>query len=74
MPKLKPFSPKELIKILEELGFEFAGQKGSHAKYKKALQRVVKTIKTFKYCITLFVYTCRRFWFLSGLKKKLWMT
>lgn len=33
MPKL--FSSKEIIKILEQQGFIFVSQKGSHAKYRK---------------------------------------
>ena len=33
MPKLKPVSPKELIKIIEKLGYRFLRQKGSHATF-----------------------------------------
>jgi predicted RNA binding protein YcfA (HicA-like mRNA interferase family) len=33
MPKLKPVSTKELIKILKKLNYEFLRQKGSHATY-----------------------------------------
>ena len=31
MPKLKPLSPNQLIKIIGLLGFKFLRQKGSHA-------------------------------------------
>lgn len=33
MPKLKPLSSNELIKIVEKLGYSFLRQKGSHATY-----------------------------------------
>ncbi|MDD5162638.1 MAG: type II toxin-antitoxin system HicA family toxin [Candidatus ainarchaeum sp.] len=33
MPKLKLLAPKELIKIIEKLGFKFLRQKGSHATF-----------------------------------------
>ena len=33
MPKLKPISSKQLIKIIEKLGFKFLRQKGSHATF-----------------------------------------
>ncbi len=33
MPKLKPLSPHELIKIIEKLGYSFVRQKGSHATF-----------------------------------------
>lgn len=32
MPKLSPINAKDLIKILEKLGFEVIHQKGSHAR------------------------------------------
>lgn len=32
MPKLSPINAKELIKILEKLGFERVHQKGSHVR------------------------------------------
>ncbi|RAI91634.1 type II toxin-antitoxin system HicA family toxin [Algoriphagus yeomjeoni] len=31
---MKPITPKELIKILESLGFEFQRSKGSHQVFK----------------------------------------
>ena len=31
MPKLKPLTPKELIRLIEKRGFRFQRQKGSHA-------------------------------------------
>ena len=33
MPKLKPLSSEQLIKILKKIGFNFVRQKGSHATY-----------------------------------------
>lgn len=33
MPKLKPLSPRQLIKIVEKRGFKFLRQKGSHATF-----------------------------------------
>jgi len=33
MPKIPPLKPKEVIKILEENGFVFERQKGSHKMY-----------------------------------------
>ncbi|MBI4044754.1 MAG: type II toxin-antitoxin system HicA family toxin [Candidatus Diapherotrites archaeon] len=41
MPKLKPLSPNELIKIVEKLGFRFARQKGSHATYANPEGKIV---------------------------------
>ena len=41
MPKLKPVSPNELIKIVEKLGFRFVRQKGSHATYANSEGRIV---------------------------------
>jgi predicted RNA binding protein YcfA (HicA-like mRNA interferase family) len=35
MPKIPPFKPKEVIKILEQNGFVFARQKGSHKMFVK---------------------------------------
>lgn len=35
MPKLPALKPKQVIKVLEKAGFEFARQKGSHAMYVK---------------------------------------
>lgn len=34
MPKLSPVNAKELIKILQKLGFEIVHQKGSHVRLK----------------------------------------
>ena len=36
MPKLSPINSKDLIKILEKLGFENVHQKGSHVRMKHA--------------------------------------
>jgi predicted RNA binding protein YcfA (HicA-like mRNA interferase family) len=36
MPKLPPLSGGELIRALERLGFERAGQSGSHVKLRRA--------------------------------------
>ncbi|HLD58096.1 MAG TPA: type II toxin-antitoxin system HicA family toxin [archaeon] len=33
MPKLRPLAPKQLVKIIEKLGFRFLRQKGSHATF-----------------------------------------
>lgn len=41
MPKLKPLSPKELSKILENAGYNFIRQKGSHATYANHEGRIV---------------------------------
>jgi len=41
MPKLKPLSPKHLIKAIEKLGYRFLRQKGSHATYANASGRIV---------------------------------
>ena len=41
MPKLKPLSPKQLIKIIEKLDYRFLRQKGSHATYVNARGRIV---------------------------------
>lgn len=37
MPKLKPLSGKEVIKIFLSFGFEVASQKGSHIKLRRIL-------------------------------------
>lgn len=34
MRKIRSFTSKELTKLLERHGFELAGQRGSHAKYR----------------------------------------
>lgn len=39
MPKL--YSSKEIIKVLENFGFRFISQKGSHGKYKNRNGRTV---------------------------------
>lgn len=36
MPKLPPLSGRDLIRALERLGFEQAGQRGSHVKLRRA--------------------------------------
>ncbi|MBU2099991.1 type II toxin-antitoxin system HicA family toxin [Candidatus Micrarchaeota archaeon] len=41
MPKLKPLSSGDLIKIVKKLGFEFSRQKGSHATFVSRDKRVV---------------------------------
>ena len=41
MPKLKPLSPKKLIKIIENLGFKFLRQKGSHATFVSSENKIV---------------------------------
>jgi predicted RNA binding protein YcfA (HicA-like mRNA interferase family) len=41
MPKLKPISSRQLIKIVKKLGFEFARQKGSHATFVNKDGRIV---------------------------------
>ena len=41
MPKLKPLSPKQLIKIIEKLGFKFLRQKGSHATFINKENKIV---------------------------------
>lgn len=41
MPKLKPLSPKQLIKIIEKLGYKFLRQKGSHATFAKQEKIVI---------------------------------
>lgn len=35
MPKLPPLSGQEVMRGLEKLGFELAGQRGSHAKLRR---------------------------------------
>ncbi len=35
MPKLKPLSGKDVIKILNKFGFEIETQKGSHVKLRR---------------------------------------
>jgi len=37
MPKLKALSGKEVIGVLEELGFSVVNQKGSHVKLKRVV-------------------------------------
>lgn len=37
MPKLKPLSGKEVVKIFLSLGFEVASQRGSHIKLRRTL-------------------------------------
>ncbi len=39
MHKLKVLSGKELVKIFESFGFEVAGQKGSHVKLKRYIEK-----------------------------------
>ncbi|MFH1390855.1 MAG: type II toxin-antitoxin system HicA family toxin [Candidatus Diapherotrites archaeon] len=41
MPKLKALSPKQLVKIIENLGYKFLRQKGSHATYVSPEKRIV---------------------------------
>jgi len=41
MPKLKPVSPKQLIKIIEKLGYRFLRQKGSHATFANAEGKIL---------------------------------
>ena len=36
MPKLSPLSGREIIRVLERLGFEQAAQRGSHVKLRRA--------------------------------------
>jgi predicted RNA binding protein YcfA (HicA-like mRNA interferase family) len=36
MPKLPPLSGREIIRVLERLGFEQAAQRGSHVKLRRA--------------------------------------
>lgn len=36
MPKLPPLSGREIVRVLERLGFEPAGQKGSHVKLRRS--------------------------------------
>ena len=40
MPKLKVLSGKDIIKIFEKLGFIIAGQKGSHIKLKRIINKL----------------------------------
>ncbi|MDR3642350.1 MAG: type II toxin-antitoxin system HicA family toxin [Candidatus Doudnabacteria bacterium] len=42
MPKL--YSSKEILKVLENQGFLFASQKGSHIKYRKTGNRILTVI------------------------------
>ena len=41
MPKLKPVSPNDLIKIAERLGYRFVRQKGSHATFANENGKIV---------------------------------
>ncbi|HLC36535.1 MAG TPA: type II toxin-antitoxin system HicA family toxin [archaeon] len=41
MPKLKPLTANELIKIIEKLGYEFLRQKGSHATFANNSRNIV---------------------------------
>lgn len=41
MPKLKFLSSKQLIKIIEKLGYYFLRQKGSHATYANSPGKIV---------------------------------
>ena len=41
MPKLVPISPQKLIKIVEQLGYRFVRQKGSHATYANEQGKIV---------------------------------
>ena len=42
MPKL--FTSRQIIKILEERGFVFISQRGSHAKYRKITKEGILTV------------------------------
>ena len=46
MPKLKVLSGKEVIGILEELGFFVANQKGSHVKLKRTIENNISQTLT----------------------------
>lgn len=43
MPKLKPVSPNELVKIVEKLGYRFVRQRGSHATFANQAGKIVVT-------------------------------
>lgn len=36
MPKLPPIAGRDLVRVLQRLGFEQAGQRGSHVKLRRA--------------------------------------
>ncbi len=39
MPELRVLSGKDIVKIFESFGFEIAGQKGSHVKLKRNIEK-----------------------------------
>ncbi|HLC79152.1 MAG TPA: type II toxin-antitoxin system HicA family toxin [archaeon] len=41
MPKLKPITPNQLIKVVQKLGYRFARQKGSHATFTNLQGKIV---------------------------------
>jgi predicted RNA binding protein YcfA (HicA-like mRNA interferase family) len=41
LPRLKPVSPKELIKVVEKLGYAFSRQKGSHATFINSSNEII---------------------------------
>jgi len=52
MPELRVLSGKDIVKALESFGFEIAGQKGSHVKLKRHIEKTgekqVMTIPDYK--------------------------
>lgn len=46
MPKLKPLSGRDIIKIFESFDFSIVGQKGSHVKLKRITEDNIKQTLT----------------------------
>jgi predicted RNA binding protein YcfA (HicA-like mRNA interferase family) len=44
MPKLRDISGKKLIKVFENFGFNFVGQKGSHIKMSRIVSGKTQTL------------------------------
>lgn len=51
MPKLKVLSGAKIVNIFEEFGFSIIGQKGSHVKLQRSINRIKQTLTIPKHSV-----------------------